>query len=174
MSASKKQNRLFPIPGMEPEITRSQWFQAANEDDCVVLQMNLNDFQRALDSKGETALMVAVRAGNLAAAHILAEVESKMTTPTGHTALMLAAGSNNTDLCRLLAPLESGITTDTGVNALMVAADTGSNDALRVLVDHIGDDTDSEGHTALFYAALSGHIQCATILVRAFPQPKKN
>lgn len=158
---------------MEPEITRSQWFQAANEDDCVVLQMNLNDFQRALDSKGETALMVAVRAGNLAAAHILAEVESKMTTPTGHTALMLAAGSNNTDLCRLLAPLESGITTDTGVNALMVAADTGSNDALRVLVDHIGDDTDSEGHTALFYAALSGHIQCATILVRAFPPTKK-
>ncbi|EFO61690.1 Hypothetical protein GLP15_4345 [Giardia lamblia P15] len=158
---------------MEPEITKSQWFQAANDDDCVVLQTNLNDFQRTLDSKGETALMVAVRAGNLAAAHILAEVESKMTMPTGHTALMLAAGSNNTDLCRLLAPLESGITTDTGVNALMIAADTGSDDALRVLVDYIGDDTDSEGHTALFYAALSGHIQCANILVRAFPPTKK-
>lgn len=158
---------------MESEITRDQWFQAANDDDCVVLQTNLNDFQRSLNDTGETALMVAVRAGNLAAAHILAEVESKMTTPSGHTALMLAAGSNNTELCRLLAPLENEITTDIGTNALMVAADTGSADALRVLLDYIGDNTDSEGHTALFYVASSGHVECANILARAFPPSKK-
>lgn len=158
---------------MEPSITLSQWFQAAADDDCVILQTNLNDFQRSLDESGETALMISVRVGNLAAAHILAEAESKIAMPSGHTALMLAAGSNNTELCRLLAPLESGITTDAGINALMVAADTGSADALRVLLDYIGDDTDYEEHTALFYAASSGHIECANILSRAFPPTKK-
>lgn len=158
---------------MEPTITIGQWFQAAADDDCVVLQTNLNDFQCSLDETGETALMVAVRVGNLAAAHILAEAESKIAMPSGHTALMLAAGSNNTELCRLLAPLESGVTTDAGINALMVAADTGSADALRVLLDYIGNNTDYEEHTALFYAASGGHIECANILVRMFPPTKK-
>ncbi|TNJ28871.1 Ankyrin repeat protein 1 [Giardia muris] len=142
------------------------WFRALQMQDYEYLSDHPN-CAGARNHEGLTALQLAARAGDLAAARVLVSREAGMATEDGETALLIAARQNQGPMCDLLAPYEGKVHMRDGRNALMVAAERGCLDAVNALQGYFGIERDICGSSELDYAILSESVECVKALLRA-------
>ncbi|KAJ5106166.1 hypothetical protein N7456_002841 [Penicillium angulare] len=124
-----------------------------------------------MDLKGQTALMVAVRAGHEPVADLLLEYGAITTRQStlGETALSIAASKGYEGIVRILlirgAPVDQS--KDTGKTALSQAAEGGHENVVRLLFN-AGADINGfchTGDTALSQAAQNGHVDIVRYLL---------
>lgn len=142
------------------------WFRALQVQDYDYLSEHPN-CAGARNHEGLTALQLAARAGDLAAARVLVSREAGMATEDGETALLIAARQNQGPMCDFLAPYEGKVHMRDGRNALMVAAERGCLDAVNALQGYFGIERDICGSSELDYAILSESVECVKALLRA-------
>ncbi|TNJ27053.1 Ankyrin repeat protein 1 [Giardia muris] len=115
--------------------------------------------QGMCDTRGRSALMLAVAAGHTNTVSLLAPLEHTLTDDKGKTATQHALELGRPKLALLLAKGASD-----GMTQLMLAARAGDVEALQAsLVEarlH-----DSRGRTALMCAAFYGHAACVALLL---------
>lgn len=118
----------------------------------------------------ETALMMAVKGGNLLCVRLLAKAEAKKQDTNGTTALMLAVMLKQHAIAEILMPFEAGIQDVNGTTALMIAAQIGDVDMVRLLVNREAtlqtnsSCLDGAGWTAMMYAAREGYTDIISVL----------
>ncbi|TNJ28799.1 Ankyrin repeat protein 1 [Giardia muris] len=128
------------------------WFEAASRGDRCALEAAVADMAGRKDQDQETALMHAVRAGQIESVKFLAPYESGCQNGAGYTALALAALLDDEKGCRALLPTEAKISLPSGITPLMLAASVGSSACIDCLLEYYGAEHDQEGRTALDYA----------------------
>ncbi|TNJ30384.1 Kinase, NEK [Giardia muris] len=116
--------------------------------------------------QGETALMRAARAGNLALCTELCEAEVGVQSDSGDTALMVAAREGVTAVVQLLAKHELRIQNNQGQTALMIAAGRKNLSSVQLLLDEAGA-RDSFEETALMKAVKANAPDVAQCLLAA-------
>ncbi|ESU41573.1 Protein kinase NEK family protein [Giardia duodenalis] len=113
------------------------------------------------NSNGDTALMIAARAGHIDVVELL-----DPTDKYGVTALMRAVDRNDVEAVRVLMPFQKGRKTDyCNTTALMRVATRGYEEVVKLLVEYEGGLKDENGWTALMYAARFGHSKCVKLLL---------
>lgn len=117
------------------------------------------------DSKGNTALILAAKAGNTQIAEILAPLEARSVNAQGLTALMCAAKNGSKDIVSILASREGKLLNKRGKTAMMYAAEAGHYDVVLDLVELEKCMQNDEGKTAMMYAAEAGHDAVVAALV---------
>ncbi|ESU40545.1 Ankyrin repeat protein [Giardia duodenalis] len=123
------------------------------------------------NSDGDTALILAARAGQGAMLELLDPTDEDEVT-----ALMQAAERGDVEAVRALIPLQKGrkMTEDVIINgwlishgtALMRAVACRHAKVVRLLVEHEGGMQDDCGYTALMWAAYSNNPECVKLLAR--------
>ncbi|ESU44403.1 Protein kinase NEK family protein [Giardia duodenalis] len=145
----------------------SSWtplMRAAAAGDIEMVRRHLSDKDKK-NSDGDTALMIAARAGHEGIVELIDPTDKNEVT-----ALMRAAGRGDVEAVRALIPLQKGQKTYNndykrgGRTALMMAAVCGRTEVVRLLVEHEGGLKDKDGWTALMYAAEYGHTECVQLL----------
>ncbi|EFO64707.1 Kinase, NEK [Giardia lamblia P15] len=141
---------------------------AALAGDIEAVKMHLSDKNKK-NSEGDTALIIAARAGYKSIVELL-----DPTDKDGVTALMRAADRNDLATARALAPLQVGqrASGDVMINnriiykgtALMRAAARGHAEIVELLLEKEGGMT-NDGWTALMSAAAHGHPDCVELLL---------
>ncbi|TNJ28699.1 Ankyrin repeat protein 1 [Giardia muris] len=145
----------------------AEWFAAVTNRRYDVIEAQIDTYQGQYSAFGETALMTAVRQGDLTAVNILAPHEAGMLSrPTNMTALMMACEAGNVGIVVSLAPFEHNVSTPNGLTALMIAARVGSAPCVQALVQYGTGQEDAAGLTALDYGVRSQ--QKAVIVALAF------
>ena len=142
---------------------------AAFIGDIELARSHLSDRDKK-NGDGDTALMIAARAGHADVVELL-----DPTDKAGVTALMRAADRNDVEAVRALIPLQKGRKTTgcIGTNrawifegtALMIAAAYGHTEVVRLLVEHEMGMRDSYGYTALMMAARNSRTGCVKLLL---------
>ncbi len=124
----------------------------------------------AVDENGYTALLYAVKRGNLTVIElILKNTDINFKESGGLTALSIAVALNKLDVAKLL--LENGAIADCGTvgrnTHLCYSAGTGNLDMVCLLLQHEADVNakDAKGYTALDYAASAGNIAISKLLL---------
>ena len=113
------------------------------------------------NSNGDTALMIAARAGHIDVVELL-----DPTDKYGATALMRAVDRNDLEAVRVLMPFQKGRKTDyCNTTALMRVATRGYEEVVKLLVEYEGGLKDENGWTALMSAARFGHSKCVKLLL---------
>ncbi|EFO61036.1 Kinase, NEK [Giardia lamblia P15] len=165
-------NKHADIAALLREHEASSWtplMHAAAAGDIEAVKMHLSDKDKK-NSDGETALIIAARAGHKDIVELLDPIDED-----GVTALMRAAERNDLATARALLPLQGGMNMTGRVKiagwniingtALMVAALKGHTEIARLLVEKEGGMSDSNGWTALMVAAKRGHPDCVKLLL---------
>ena len=124
---------------------------------------------------GQTALMVAARAGHLRVVEILiaagADVNAQTSRALEATALMMAARYGRTEVMEVLLDHGANVNsrTDNGYTALMRAARNGQTTAVRLLVENGADVRvrNRGGVSALYHAAASNSRDIVEVLLQA-------
>ncbi|EFO61168.1 NEK, Kinase [Giardia lamblia P15] len=150
----------------------SSWtplMHAAADGDVGTVKKHLSD-KDTRNSEGDTALIIAARAGHKDIVELL-----DPTDKDGVTALMRAADRNDLATARALAPLQGGqrASGDVMINnriiykgtALMRAAARGHAEIVDVLLEKEGGMRNRYGETALMKAAENGHANCTKLLL---------
>ncbi|EFO63702.1 Kinase, NEK [Giardia lamblia P15] len=142
---------------------------AALAGDIEVVNKHLLDKDKR-NSEGDTALIIAARAGHEDIVELL-----DPTNEDGVTALMRAADRNDLATARALAPLQAGrrMSGDVTINgwtiysgtALMRAAVRGHSDCVKLLLEKEGGMQNGYGWTALMWATQSSHLDCIRLLL---------
>ncbi|ESU44607.1 Serine/threonine protein kinase [Giardia duodenalis] len=142
---------------------------AAATGDIELAKSHLSDKDKK-NGDGDTALMIAARAGHENIVKLLDPTDER-----GVTALMRAAEKGDVKAVRALIPLQKGkkMIGDAYINglrisngtALMMAAAHGHTEVVKLLVEHESGMQDKYGKTALIYAAENGHTDCIKLLV---------
>ncbi|EFO60930.1 NEK, Kinase [Giardia lamblia P15] len=146
--------------------------------DIEAVRMHLSDKDKK-NSEGDTALIIAARAGHEAIVELL-----DPTDKDGVTALMRAADRNDLATVRELAPLQAGrrMSGDVTINgwtiysgtALMRAAARDYIEVVRLLVKKEGGMQDMYGQSALMSTARNGYSDCVRLLVEKEGGMKKS
>ncbi|ESU42308.1 Serine/threonine protein kinase [Giardia duodenalis] len=142
---------------------------AALIGDIETAKQHLSDKDKK-NSDGETALIIAARAGHANIVELL-----DPTDKIGVTALMRAANRGDIEMVKLLVPLQkrkktikdiyiSGLPIHKGT-ALMIAASCGHTELVRLLVEHEVGMRDSYGYTALMMAVRNSRTGCVKLLL---------
>jgi ankyrin repeat protein len=149
----------------------------------------------AVDGEGKTALMCAVKEGNIEIALLLlnykANLEATLTDENCMTPLMMAGFQGNVDLVRVLiekganleavteaapdkveamqgpSPGNNTSGADGGQTPLMLASIGGHVEAIRVLIEKGAnlEAADESGMTPLILASFTGHVQAIRMLI---------
>lgn len=117
------------------------------------------------DSKGNTALILAARAGHIPIVEMLAPLEARSVNSQGLTALMYAARNGSEDIVNILASREGKLLNKRGKTAMMYAAEAGHYGVVLRLVELEKCMQNDEGKTAMMYAAEAGHDTIVVTLV---------
>lgn len=144
----------------------ADWAAAIRDGDVDTVENNLGRFEARADARGETGLIHAARAGQVAIGLLLAPIEAGSVSNSGLTALMVAAEQNCAPLVESLLPGEGEILAPGGVSALMIASQHASLDAIQLLKPSQWELLDDEGHSALFYAVSSGSQEAVRLVVQ--------
>ena len=166
--AINKSDKLYQLVLMKD----SSWTSlmcAAFIGDVELARSHLSDKDEK-NSKGETALILAARAGHADVVELLDPTDWNRVT-----ALMRAADRNDTEAVKALIPLQKGrkMIGDVTINewqisrgtALMMAATRGYVEVVRLLMEHEGSLKGKNGMTALMGAAWRGHAECDKLLL---------
>jgi ankyrin repeat protein len=127
---------------------------------------------KALDSKGESPLILSVKKGFADIALYLLEKGADVngTDYLGNTSLHYAAFYNDSLMAEILLShgADANITGNDGLTPLMHAAYNGCNEVIPVLIQNgaIANKPDNIGFTALMYAAQNSKYQTAEILIQ--------
>lgn len=146
---------------------------AARAGDIEQVQQN-KQLAGGTDSKGNTALILAARAGNTQMVEILAPLEARSVNAQGLTALMYAAKNGFEDIVNILASREGKLLNKRGKTAMMYAAEAGHYDIVLHLMDMEKCMQNSEGKTAMMYAAEAGHDAIVVTLADYEKRMKNN
>ncbi|ESU41115.1 Ankyrin repeat protein [Giardia duodenalis] len=143
--------------------------RAAAAGDIETAKQHLSDRDKK-NSDGETALMIAAKAGQENIVELLDPTDYR-----GVTALMRAAEKGNVETVKALVPLQKKRRTKGCINinkvglckgtALMIAAVYGHAEVVKLLVEHEGGMQGADGRTALKWAAQNGEVDCARLLM---------
>lgn len=113
------------------------------------------------DTKGTTALLIAMRIGFAEGTRLLGRLEDKSTPVTN---LMIGASAGSIDQVRYYIN-QAGMTDEIGATALMYAAIAGNAACVELLMDiEAGRKTDA-GDTALMLALKQNHLACMMLLL---------
>lgn len=156
----------------QPQVRDHSWTPlmiAAADGDIEEVLKNLHD-KDAKNSSGDTALIIAARAGYDGIVEII-----EPTFDNGFTALMQAVERGDVATARALIPLQKQKQTTEkicvnnynifGGTALMIAAIYGYTELVELLVEHEGGMADNGSRTALMYATVSKQLECVKLLV---------
>ncbi|KWX13348.1 Kinase/ NEK [Giardia duodenalis assemblage B] len=127
---------------------------AAFTGDIEAAKKHLVDTDKK-NSDGDTALMIAAKAGHADIVELLDPTDEKRVT-----ALMRAVIERNTEMVELLAPLQKELKDKDGNTALMLSAMEGRADVVELL-----DPTDEDGVTALMRAAERNDVEAVRALI---------
>lgn len=141
------------------------WFQAAREGNVALLSDNINSCANLQDSKGDTALMHAVRGGHMQAVELLASVEAGRTNSANQSAIILAIIQDFCSACVCLFALESNMALPNNKTLLMISAESSAVECTRFLAGYYDDEMDDSGKTALEYAVESRSAEVVQILL---------
>lgn len=151
---------------MKMEIFNIQgWFQAAREGNVALLSDHVKSCANLQDDKGNTALMYAVKSGNMQAVELLATIEAGKSNGDGKSAIVLAIEQDFCPACMHLFELESRIALPNNRTLLMVSAEASAIECTRFLASYYDNEVDAFGKTALEYAAASGSAEAIQILL---------
>ena len=141
---------------------------AAFLGDIETAKQHLSDKDKK-NNKGETAMILAARAGHENIVELL-----DPTDENGVTALMRAAERGDVEAVKALIPLHKGKTARyVKINgwkiyegtALIIAAVCGHTEMVKLLVKYENGIKDEDGRTALVHAARNGHREIAELLM---------
>ncbi|QCC00580.1 hypothetical protein E6A55_07940 [Cupriavidus necator H16] len=123
-----------------------------------------------VDSRGNPALVLALREKSLKAATVLIrakDIDFDKANPAGETPLMMAALQGELDMVKLMVDEMEAEINKTGWTPLHYAATNGHNDVVKYLVDHAAyiDAESPNGTTPLMMAARGGHIETVKLLL---------
>lgn len=127
--------------------------------DVEMVKSNLHEKGKR-DAIGLTALMWAIRRGNVDVVRVLAEHEAEVPDLSGRAAIMYATATEND---ALLEPLLKRTREATGWTPLMCAAAAGDIDTAKQYLND-RDIEDANGDTALIVAAKAGHKDLVELL----------
>lgn len=132
---------------------------AAALGDVEMVKENLHEKGKR-DKIGLTALIWAIKRGNVDVVKILAEHEAEIQDLSGRAAIVYATATGNSTL---MEPLLKRTKEETGWTPLMCAVATGDIDAVK---QHLNEkhDRDANGDTALIIAARSGQNTLVELL----------
>ncbi|ESU34807.1 Ankyrin repeat protein [Giardia duodenalis] len=159
-AGSSNQEDVEAGPQFTRDLSWTPLMHAAAEGDIEAAEKHLSDKDKK-NSEGDTALIIAARAGHKDIVELL-----DPTDKNGFTALMRAAQRNDLATARALAPLQAGqkasgdvkigeVTIYKGGTALMMAAAHGYAEIVELLAEHEKREKVG-GWTALVFAARSG------------------
>lgn len=118
-----------------------------------------------LPCANDTALIRAVREGQLDVVKNLVAKEAGLRNGNGETALMVAAVTNQPEMCRLLIPHERSIRSTKQRDAFILAAKHGNYEALEAMTRDFQLRRDIHSLNALDYAVLSGGMDLVTLIL---------
>ncbi|TNJ27648.1 Ankyrin repeat protein 1 [Giardia muris] len=118
-----------------------------------------------LPCANDTALIRAVREGQLDVVKSLVAKEAGLRNSNGETALMVAAITNQPEMCRLLVPHERSIRSTKQRDAFILAAKHGNYEALEAMTRDFQLRRDIHSLSALDYAVLSGGMNLVTLIL---------
>ncbi|EFO63299.1 Protein 21.1 [Giardia lamblia P15] len=145
-------------------VVDSPLIEAVRAEDVDQVQQN-KQLAGGVDSKGNTALILAAKAGNTQIVEILAPLEARSVNTQGLTALMCAAKNGSKDIVDILVSREGKLLNKRGKTAMMYAAEAGHYDVVLALVELEKCMQNDEGKTAMMYAAEAGHDAVVATLV---------
>ncbi len=140
--------------------------------DIMLLLLEKGADPNVRDADGETALMLAIRAGSTELVRLLLDNGADLNTRDNHrgnTALILAVRAGSTEVMRLL--LEKGVDPNIRNNreetALMGAVEERSTEVTRLLLDNGADPNlrNNTGETALILAVRAGSTEVTRLLL---------
>ena len=117
------------------------------------------------DAYGMTAMMHAIRSGNVEAVRKLAQYESQVQDANGKTALMHAVCFGHLEIVKELVASEAGYSDIEDNTALMYAVRAGRLDIVRALAYCECRRKDKNGMTAMMHAARTGSLDIVRELV---------
>ncbi|ESU42141.1 Ankyrin repeat protein [Giardia duodenalis] len=127
---------------------------AAFNGDIETTKRHLVDTDKK-NSDGDTALMIAAKAGRADVVELL-----DSTDKNGVTAFMRAVIERNTEMVKLLAPLQKEMKDKDGNTALILATRAEHGDIVELV-----DPTDNKGITALMRAAERNNAEAVRVLI---------
>ena len=169
---ASKSELLTTVPPASSLITGdSSWtdlMRAAANGNIEVVKKHLADKDKK-NSDGETALMIAARAGHADVVELL-----DPTDEDGVTALMRAAEKGTVEDVALLIKCGANKQDNYGYTALMYAAENGHTECVKLLAEQEAGMQDEDGWTALMWAAQDSHVDCVRLLLEKESGMRKN
>lgn len=165
---------LLPMMAGAAEVPLNDYFISLRNGNAAEVKEWLNKGAdvNALDERGETPLMMAVRFDdNVEAVKLLlrARAKSYLRNPYGETALMLAVynGFTKSVAALLAGGTDISETNRQGWTPLIYAAYSGHTDIAALLLAHgaPADSASGNGLTALMLAARNGHLDTVRLLL---------
>lgn len=141
------------------------WFQAAQKGDVTLLSDHIKSCANLQDDEGNTALMYAVREGNIQAVELLASTEAGKTNNDKQSAIILAIMRDFYSACVFLFNLESNMVLPNNKTLLMISAEFSAIKCTNFLVEYYDNEIDDSGKTALEYAVESRSAEVVQILL---------
>ncbi len=156
----------------------TDFFRAVNVDDVdAVRDLLARGFDpNAVDSKGNSALYLALRYQSLKVARLLIDdphIHLDQLNPAGENALMIASLQGDLDIVKLMVAKGAEINKP-GWTPLAYAASKGHTDVVRFLLDHSAyiDAAAPNGTTPLMMAAYFGYGSTVDALLDAGADPR--
>ena len=126
---------------------------------------------RAMDSHGNSALLLAVHGGSLRLVKTCLTwgFDPNNSNNFGETPLHVAAATGRKEIVETLIYANADVAAIDSVDRSVIhnAAEFGSNDIVKILVDRgaLLDVQDNDGMTPLHLCAINGHVECVSFLV---------
>lgn len=156
----------------------TDFFRAINIDDVsTVRRLLAQGFDpNAVDSKGNTALYLALRYNALKVARVLIDdphIHLNQLTPNDENALMIACLQGDLDIVKLMVEKGAEINKP-GWTPLAYAATRGHTEIVKYLLDHAAyiDAAAPNGSTPLMMAAYFGYDQTVKLLLEEGADPR--
>lgn len=158
---------MFPTT---PIASENDWFDAVKQSRLSDVKSAARSYAGAVDTAGETGLMLAARLGYESLVSLLLPYESGQFNMRGETALIIAMQAHKLKIVQLLAPREASVRLEKGGTALHYAVVYEYLDSIPILAKYLKDVPDPEGLLPLELAVRTENF-AATVDLLYYGQP---
>lgn len=155
---------------MFPIVSENDWFEAVKQSRLGDVKNAAHSYAGAVDTAGETGLMLAARLGYESLVSFLLPYESGQFNMRGETALIIAMQAHKLKIVKLLAPREASVKLEKGGTALHYAVIYEYLDSIPILAKYLKDVPDPEGLLPLELAVRTENFE-ATVDLLYYGQP---
>lgn len=153
-----------------PITSENDWFDAVKQSRLSDIKSAARSYAGAVDTAGETGLMLAARLGYDSIVSFLLPYESGQFNLRGETALIIAMQAHKLKIVQLLAPREASVRLEKGGTALHYAVVYEYLDSIPILAKYLKDIPDPEGLLPLELAVRTENF-AATVDLLYYGQP---